>query len=282
MEKRWINATIIVSLLLVCNQSSCKTRPAGSTEAQYSNKSVDEAAVTGQCFLWDQMVSGLSKREEDILLKEGVVYDGKNIVLGETLVDDCQLRGEMSAYFGRVLNGQNDNERDRMFASSHSKKIIEIVSRIWPLLESKVILGDIDFVDFDDEKYSFLEDQSLRPSDIGPFIKYLIAKDGVNHNLAFIILSRPLLESEVKQVLPGQLEKANKKGDVPQQIYILTIMHRMGEPMVPIKFRKLLKNKNLSSFERKLIITLLSKIKSGEGILYSDVEDMEYLNDRTN
>ncbi len=230
------------------------------------------------CQAWEQKMAKLSQEQKEALLREGSIrVPGEGWIINESLVGDCRLRLDMPAYFSRVIGGQSENNnRDREFAARHSKEIVEVLRRLWPSLsDSKALIGD---GAFHSEKYSLLADPALAEADISPFVGDLLEKEAIHIDLVFIIFSRPMLE--VKAALSRQLKRSEEKGDIPQQIYGLALLHRIGEPTALPKLRRLSENKDLSTFERKLIPALLAKIERGETLEFSDLEDLEYVNDR--
>lgn len=182
----------------------------------------------------------------------------------------------MSAYFNRVVSGQSEkNKSDREFAARQSKEIVEVLRHLWPSLgDSKALIGD---GAFHTEKYALLADPAFEEVDIAPLISDILEKEGTGIEIVGLLLSRPM--AGVKPAVSHQLTLSEGKRDVPQQIYDLVLLHRLGAPTALPKLKKLSENKNLSTFEKKLIPALLTKIKRGEELEFSDIEDLEYEND---
>jgi hypothetical protein len=179
----------------------------------------------------------------------------------------------MGAYFGSLLRGDALSDADRRFASNHSEEIVGVLRRIWPgLSASRALIRD---GNFSSEKYNLLGDSSLKTSAIGPLISDILDKEGIGSDHVFILLSRPM--QEVKPAIFRQLKQAEKMGDIRSQIYALAALNRMGEATVLPKLRKLYQRGNLTNFEQNLIPVLITKIERGEHIVFSDVENIEYL-----
>ena len=73
--------------------------------------------------------------------------------------------------------------------------------------------------------------------------------------------------------------KEERKGDIPEQIYGPASLQRMGDLTAIDKLRRLSKNGHLSN--KDLIPKLLAEIDSGKQLVFDDVIDLEYPNDRT-
>jgi hypothetical protein len=226
------------------------------------------------CLAWEQMREELSQEQKEALLREGAV-SAYNFVLSESLVSDCRLRAEMSAYFGRRLAGR-DNDADRAFAARYSKEIVKVLRLLWPSLsDSKALIGD---GAFHTEKYSLLTEPALEESDLAPLISDLVEKEGINIDLAHIIFSRPM--GGVMAALSRQLGREKENGDVEQQIYGLALLQKIGDSTAAGRLRKLSKEKDISQVERGYILAILGKIERGEGLEFTDVERLEPENDR--
>ena len=219
-------------------------------------------------------MSKLSDREKKILAKEGAVYNG-NLTLSEGMVVDCNLRGQMSSYFGKVLRGETD-DLTMEFAAGHSREVVGVLRRVWPSTSnSKALVAD---GNFDAEKYNLLADPALQPRVVAPLIAEIIAREQLGSNLAHVLLSRAM--PQLRQSLLVRLAKAQRVGDIPQQIYCLAILQRLGDQSVLAQFTRLSRSRRLSKYEAKLISSLCTKIRSGERLTFADVEDLEYMNDR--
>jgi len=195
--------------------------------------------------------------------------------LSDSLINDCRLRNEMSAYILRVINGQSENiKEDRGFAAQHSPEIVAVLRRIWPSLnDSKALVGD---GNFNSEKYNLLADPALRESDLAPLISDILNAETIDNNLAKILFSRPMLGT--KQALVHLQKDAEAANDVSWQIINLALLQKMGEPSALPKLKRLLQNVHLTMNERKTLMTLITKAERGEEIKFSDVENLEYEN----
>jgi hypothetical protein len=237
------------------------------------------APISGQpskssCESWRSMVSKLSEREKRILATEGAVYTG-NLILGKDMISNCELRGGMSIYFGKVLRGEAD-EFTKVFASSHSVQIVRVVRLLWPsLCHCNALVGD---GNFNAEKYNLLGDAALQSEVVAPLVASIITRERVGGDLAFVLFSRPM--RELRRGLIARLGKAQKAGDIRQQIYVLAVLHSLGDTSVLKGFKTLSKSRRLSTYEAKLIVTLEVKIREGKNLSFADVEDLEYLNNR--
>lgn len=235
---------------------------------------VAAGTVQSQCEDWQSTVSKLSNREKEILAKEGAVYNG-NLILSERMVADCNLRVQMSSYFGKVLRGETDNVTSE-FAAGHSREVVGVLRRIWPSTSTCEALAPDGNVDA--EKYNLLADSALQARVVAPLIAEIVAKERLGNNLAYVLFSRPM--PQLRQPLLVRLRRVERSGDIPQQIYSLAILQRLGEQSVIAKFTRLSRSRRLSKFEAKLIVNLLTKIRSRKSLTFADVEDLEYMNDR--
>jgi len=254
------------------------TALASCLKAVDGNAARQESGEQPECQVWEQKVMRLSQIQKETLLRDGSLRVlGEGWLVSESLISDCHLRLEMPAYFIRVISGQSENNKsDREFAARHSKEIVGVLRHLWPgLSDSKALIGD---GAFHSEKYALLAEPAFEQDVIAPLISDILEKERIGIELAGLLFSRPM--PEVKAALARQLTLSEGKGDVPQQIYDLVLLHRLGESTALPKLRKLSENKNLSTFEEKLILALLAKIRRGEGLEFSDIEDLEYQNDR--
>jgi hypothetical protein len=271
MQRSLTTLVLVLAIAAATAQASC-------VRAVDSDAGRQKPGEESACQAWERKVMRLSQEQKGTLLREGSIrVPGEGWILSERLIGDCLLRLEMSAYFSRVVSGQSEkNKSDREFAARHSKEIVEILRYLWPSLsDSKALIGD---GAFHTEKYALLAEPAFEEVDIAPLISDILEKEGISNELAFVLFSRPM--PGVKAALSRRLTLSEGKGDVPQQIYDLVLLHRLGEPTALPKLRKLSENKNLSAFEKKLVPALLAKIRRGEGLEFSDIEDLEYQNDR--
>jgi len=269
MQRSLTTLALVLAIATATAQASCLRAIDGNARRQ----KLDEESA---CQAWGQKVMRLSQEQKSTLLRDGSIrVPGEGWILSESLVGDCRLRLEMSAYFSRVVSGQSEkNKSDREFAARHSKEIVEVLRHLWPSLsDSKALIGD---GAFHTEKYALLGEPAFEEVDIAPLISDILEKEGTGIEIVGLLFSRPM--AGVKAAVSRQLSEG--KGDVPQQIYDLVLLHRLGEPTALPKLRKLSENKNLSTFEKKLIPALLAKIGRGERLEFSDIEDLEYENDR--
>ena len=229
------------------------------------------------CQEWERRVEKLSPYLKEALARESVVSGDGGWIISRDIVSDCHLNLEIGAYFARVVYGSSrNNEADRQFARENSRKIVETLRRLWPTLDArKSSLRDGAFFE---EKYNLLDDPALKEEDIAPFISELIDEGSVSMEFAAILLNHPM--AATKGAVSRDLIWAEKNKDVPEEIYCLAVLQRMNERTVLPKLKRLSEERDLSSYERKLIPTLIAKIKHGEELKFSDVEDLDYLNDR--
>jgi hypothetical protein len=272
MQRPLTTLALVLAIATATAQASCLRAVDGNVRPQ---KPGEESA----CQTWERKVMRLSQEQKSTLLREGSIrVPGEGWILSESLIGDCHLRLEMSAYFSRVVSGQSEkNKSDREFAARHSKEIVEVLRHLWPSLsDSKALIGD---GAFHTEKYALLAEPAFEEVDIAPLISDILEKEGTSVEIVGLLFARPM--PMVKAALSHQLTLSEGKGDVPQQIYDLVLLHRLGEPTALPKLKKLSENKNLSTFEKKLLAALVAKIRRGQALEFSDIEDLEYENDRT-
>lgn len=229
------------------------------------------------CQKWDQMYSLLRENEKERALRDGAVRAAGALVVSQSLVSDCELRFQMSKYFGRRLAGQCGNDDDKRFAASHTMEIMGVLRRIWPSLsDSKALIGD---GNFDSEKYNLLDDPALESPAVAPLIADIIEQETIGSEISFVVFSRPPMR-ELKTTLSRQLGQVQKINDIPGQIYSLALLQRIGDPKALSMLRALSKKKTLSKFERSLVPRLIAKIERGEQVVFADVEGLEHQNAR--
>ena len=273
MQESLTTVVLVLAITTATAQAACLR----ATDGNGSRQKPREAP----CQVWEQILASLSQSEKETLLREGAVRkSGIGWILSESLVPDCKRRIEMAAYFARVVGGTTeDNRDDRKFAAENSREIVRVLQYLWPSLgNSKALVLMADGA-FDSEKYALLAEPAFEQDVIAPLISNILEKEGIRIELEGLLFSRPM--PEVKAALSSQLTLSEGKGDVPQQIYALVLLHRLGEPTALPKLRDLSKSKNLSTFEKELLVALVAKISRGQGLEFSDIEDLEYENDRT-
>lgn len=260
---------VLISVLLVL--------AAAGTQAACVRANVNEASQplfkASPCQTWEQMVSKLSASQKATLLKEGIVSGYGGFILSETLVADCDLRLRLGVYLRQVMGGRDD--RDKEFATRHSKEIVEVLRRIWPSLsgaQNWAADGG------GHEKYLLLSDPQLEESTIAPLIGDILQKEGINIDLVAVIFRRPL--PALRPALSDQVSLAEKNHDIPTQIYGLALLQRLDDLTASAKLKTLFEQKELTDLERKLILALLAKIDRHEEITLADVEELEYRNNR--
>jgi hypothetical protein len=274
MQESLTTMALVLAITTSTAQASCLRAIDGNVPRQ--------KPIEAPCQTWKQMVASLSESERKTLLREGAVRkSGIGWILSDSLVPDCQIPIEMAAYFARVVGGgSEDQQDDRKFAADNSKEIVRVLRSLWPSLgNSKALVLMADGA-FDSEKYALLAEPAFEQDVIAPLISDILEKEGVSSELAFVLMSRPM--PEMKAAITRQLTLSEGKGDAPRQVYALVLLHRLGEPTALPKLKKLSENKNLSAFEKKLIPALLAKIRRGEVIKFSDIEDLDYENNRRN
>jgi len=236
--------------------------------------SVAADTLQSPCEAWERAVSKLSEIERHFLAKEGAVYNG-NLILSERMVTECNLRGQMSSYFGKVLRGETD-DITKVFARGHSREVVGVLRRIWPSTSNcKALVAD---GSVEGERYNLLADVAIQPRVITPLIAEIVAKERLGNDLAYVLFSRPL--PHLRDPLVMRLGKAERSGDIPEQIYSLAVLQRLGEPSVLTKLVRLSRCGCLSKFETKLVANLVTRIRGGKTLAFADVEDLEYMNDR--
>jgi hypothetical protein len=260
-----LSLAVVTIALLSCRHSS---------EARADHQQQDGEEM--ECLKWKNVVGSLSQEEKEKLLREGALRkEGVGLILSDSLINDCRLRNEMSAYILRVINGRSETKKeDRDFAAQYSPEIVTVLRRIWPSLsDSKALVGD---GNFNSEKYNLLADPALRESDLAPLISDILNAETIDNNLAKILFSRPLLGT--KQTLEHLQKDAEDENDVSWQIINLALLQKMGEPSALPKLKRLLQSGHLTTNERKTLMTLIAKAERGEEIKFSDIENLEYEN----
>jgi len=249
------------------------TAPRSYLAAVEGKSSLQE--TSDPCQAWNRMVSGLSSKAKETLAGERIVRGHGAYVLSDKLVSDCRLRNEIGRYLQKGIGGLIDNEVDRQFAARHSKEIVGVLRHIWPSLsDAKSWASD----GTSHEKYALLVAPGIQAADMLPLVGEILDKEGMDIEMVFVMFYRPA--PELKAAVFRQLGKAEAKNDIPAKIYSLALLHRLGERTAASQLKKLSSNAGLSTLEKKLIPSLLAKIKRGETLAYSDVEDLEYKNDR--
>lgn len=254
---------------------SCAQRPyEPSTDTSVRPQSAELRA----CQEWEQIFAELTPEKKSVLAKENVVSSSHGWLISRTIQSDCQLNLRMGTYFAkRVYQPDKESEDDKQFAAAQSKQILETLRKLWPTLDAeKSSLRDGAFAA---EKYNLFDDSALAEEDLAPLISDLIEQGSVSREFAVTLVPRPMLG--IRPAILKDLERAETRGDVPEQIYCLVVLHRMRDPSALSKLRGLSEKKNISNFEKKLILVLLAKIGRGEELEFADIESLEYQNDRT-
>lgn len=259
---------LIVIVLAVSTQAACRKA--------ISTSSAHPAFAKSPCEDWQDAELSLSPDERETLEREGAIRKVGHFILSKTLVSDCALRGEMSSYFFEVLFTSDKDARDKDFAAQHSKEIVSVLRHLWPSLSnSKALIGDGDFGNL---KYALLADPAFDESDIAPLISGILETETIDNALARILFLRPM--PGVVPALLNLQKKAEEKNDTKWQILNLALLQKTGYPAALTRMKSLSKNKHLSNYERNLIRTLIAKVERGEELKFSDVEDLEYSENR--
>lgn len=260
----------VIALIVINTTISCKKLP-----EKVSDLTQPEADSI-ECVKWKNNMSSLSKEETEKLVRDNAIFTNAGLILNDSLIKDCRLREEMATYFGRVLAGNTENKKqDEEFAAQHSAEIVAVIRKIWPSLSnSKALIRD---GSFNSEKYGLLADPALAEPDIAPLISDILDAETIDNDVAFILFSRPM--PGVKQAIVRLQKTAQDIKSIPMQIMTLAILRKMGDPSALPKLKTLLRKPHLTAFESKTLRTLITKSERGEEITFSDVEDIEYMNE---
>jgi hypothetical protein len=261
----------LVVLLIITALASSTTR----TISQPMSK--DIITVQSNCQKWEDLYSSLSSVEKEALARQGCIRAAGPIaiIISRSWVSDCDLAYQISIYLSRRLSGSSTDENVEVTAKN-SSEIIKIVRRIWPTVStSKVLTGD---GNIQSEKYNLLSDPALASTAVVPLINEIISKEGMGNDMTFVIFSRLL--PELAPAIQIELKRARKFNDTPAQIRCLALLQNMRDPQAVSKLRDLSKKKTLTDFEEKLLRKLIAKAERGERIMFADVEDLEYLNNK--
>lgn len=237
-----------------------------------------QTAELRACQEWDQIFAELTPEKKSALAKENVVATSHGWLISRTIQRDCQLNLRMGSYFAkRVYQPDKESEDDKQFAAAHSKQILETLRKLWPTLDAeRSSLRDGAFAA---EKFNLFDDSALAEEDLAPLISDLIEQGSVSREFAATLVPRPM--SGVRPAILKDLERAETRGDVPEQIYCLVVLQRMHDSSALSKLQRLSEKKNVSNFEKKLIRVLLAKIGRGKELEFADIENLEYQNERT-
>jgi hypothetical protein len=254
---------VMVLLLPSLTQAACsKLRPHSSQ------------AINSPCEHWTETLSKLSQSQKETLAREKALrVQGLGWILDESLVSDCITRVDMAEYFQRVVSGESEKRpEDRGFAAKHSRQIVEVLGRLWPSVSnSKALVGD---GAFGSEIYNLLAEPGLRETDIAPLVEQILTKEGVHHDLAYVLFAHRM--PTLRDSFARQLSTAEKERDLSQQIYLIALLHNMGKSDLS-RLNHLLSNKSVPKKQRDLINALKAKIQHGKMLTFSDVEDLGYI-----
>ena len=102
----------------------------------------------------------------------------------------------------------------------------------------------------------------------------LVADCRLRNEMARILFLRPM-PATIPALLDLQ-KTAERVNNKPWQILNLALLQKMGNASALPKLRKLLRDKHLPDVERRCVTTLIAKAERGDGILFSDIENLEY------
>ena len=237
------------------------------------------------CDEWQRSIARLSSQKKEFLLRNGAIIDsgqeGTVLIVSDKLVGDCELRGEISSYFSRVLfadDHDENNPNDREFAALHSKDIVYVLRQIWESLSgSKALVGDGDSFE---SKYALLADPALSEADVGPLISDILDAETIDNSLARILFLRPMPNVLKPAMLRLQARAEHDESSTGQvsidwQILNLAILNKMGDPNALHKLRRLYEHSKASSASKMTIRNLISKIQHHHALEFSDVEELE-------
>ena len=266
-----------MKLLFLLIQLGLMSSCAQSSYAPDTNSSAAPQTALPACQEWEQRFAELTPDKQRALANENVVAAGHGWLISRTIESDCQLNLRIGTYFAkRVYQPDKESEGDRQFASAHSRQIVETLRKLWPTLDAE--RSSLRDGAFSEEKFNLFDDAALAEKDLAPLISDLIEQGSMSREFAATLVPRPMLG--VKPAILKDLERAETRGDVPEQIYCLVVLQRMHDPNALPKLRGLSEKKNLSTVERKLIPVLLAKIRRGEELEFADIENLDYENDQ--
>ncbi len=255
-----------------CSGASADIRRSGPTS---SPNLLLSAAVPEACAAWREKVSRIHPSQRNVFSKHGVVLAGGGILLAAKFEQNCKLRLRLGEYFGRRVGGEA-TEYDQEFAKDHSKRVVAVLEKLWPVLSdpsTKVADGAFHF-----EKYMLLADPALNEEDIGPVAAQIVEKEGLYLDLAFVLLQRAL--PSVEAVLRTELQKARSAKSVVRFVCTLACLQTYGDEAAPDLADFLSSESWLDEPAEKVLRQLLAKLRQGGKIRYADLEEIEYRESR--
>jgi hypothetical protein len=265
--------SVFILSILGLGMTSCDAQSKTNTDApnQMQVNSMQEPNFKSDCEKWQQFYEQLSQEEKNILRDEGIVGssvgdDDYGYILSPELVKDCRLRLEIGRYIQRIMTGKGDGT-DAEFADENSKEIVRVLRHIW---KGYYFSGD----GAASEKYGLLWNKGLKEEDVAPFISELLKTEGLlKSDLIYVLITRPM--PSLKPVISELLQDAENRRDISKQVYALIILQQASpEPKFLSKLEIISQNKKLSAKTKKGILEVIRKFKSGEKVIYDDIENL--------
>lgn len=222
------------------------------------------------CDKYQRIFNELPDWAKKELKEKNITLGGDGYFIGESLVDDCELRLKIGGYIRKIISGTYD-ETDIKFAERHSAKIVPVIKHTWNYHSDGAR----------HEKYGLLHKYSgLKDEDVAPFISQLLGEEELvpeagEPQLFYVMLSRPL--PALKTQISNFLMLAEKRNDFTGQVYALYLLHRDGfDGIYSAKMRKIIKNPNLPDAAKPILEKIVSKIEKREEVDFELLEDFGY------
>lgn len=249
----------------------------GLVIAQSSSAFMDQdqpKSAQSPCAAWQASFDRLTDSERDLLTKYGVLLRGRWIVSPFLLVG-CAQREGIEDYLRAALAGEVGASQ-REFANHNRAALSRVVKKIWPGLGHSPAVPDDGALN--QEKWGILKYAGLPRVDLLDLLRQSLAAEGVSGGLVDFVLARPVpgIEGELERIVQRE-ENASTRRDITSttEIYCLALLHSLGRKGIAERLTRLSGSDRATEIEKRVISSILSRIRTKERIRWQDLEVLE-------
>jgi hypothetical protein len=231
------------------------------------------------CDKANEQVTQLTAVDGALLQSKGILYRSGTWFFSAALLPDCTVRLRMPQYFNHVIN-EHATDADRQFARAHQAELSSVLLATFPLLaRSDAVPSD---GDFRDAVWGLLRESELPNADLANILRReLQLGDGFSEAMTHFLLLHPVPElAPDLQTVVAENQTVAKGSSVATAVYALAALSRLASDTTPIRLAlgRLEEDPRATKAERKVIPKLIAKLSAGEGLKWSDLEDIALQN----
>jgi hypothetical protein len=204
------------------------------------------------------------------------VIERADWTISPDLVTDCKQREGIEDYLAAAMSG-NVGPSQREFVHRNGPSLFRVLKRIWPELGHCAAVPADGAVN--SEKWGILKYSGLPESQLADLLRESLQSEGLGDEFTSFVLSHPIpaLKGDVARELKSEESVSPTRNvDAVIQVYCLALLYSLGQKDVADKLDRLRADDQMTAAQKKVIASLLSKIKGGANITWADIEEINY------